>query len=211
MLVGYRTTGCTFSVVGSSQRLGETPEIVRRKLGRTMDEIRLELPSLRHKRLANDFKKEFFDNGEMIINGSALFDQMDFEAWLAHNQSNRCASTVRNDWVVATTFFAVRRIDEKIIGMIDIRHHLEHPFLAQYGGHIGYAVRPSERQKGYATKMLQLALVYAKTLDLEKMMLGCYSDNLASIKTITKCGGVLKESKPYVDGKCINVYWINIP
>ncbi|MDF2479475.1 MAG: hypothetical protein K0S24_4958 [Sphingobacterium sp.] len=87
---------------------------------------------------------------------------------------------------------------------------LNNVFLTQYGGHIGYAVRPSERKKGYAIKMLTMALEYAKSLGLQKVMLGCYSNNVASIKTITKCGGVLTKSKPYADGTPMNVYWVSL-
>ena len=61
----------------------------------------------------------------------------------------------------STTFFAVRKEDEKIMGVIDVRHHIRRPILLEYGGHIGYAVRPTERRKEYASKILGLALEYA--------------------------------------------------
>ncbi len=106
------------------------------------------------------------------------------------------------------------------MGIIDIRHNLENELLAEYGGHIGFSVRPSERKKGYATEMLKMALIYAKTLGLQKVMLGCFSDNIASIKTIVKCGGILTETKMYLGGqglkiheaqeKLVNIYWICI-
>ena len=41
-------------------------------------------------------------------------------------------------------------LDNKIVGMIDLRHHINHPILSVWGGHIGYSVRPTERRKGYA-------------------------------------------------------------
>ena len=173
-----------------------------------MDAIQLKLPALEDESRAEEFKNEFFANGEKVINGSALYDQMEYREWLIHTNHCANAETVSDDWVVSTNFFAVRKSDEHIVGIIDIRHSLDHPFLAQYGGHIGYAVRPSERQKGYATQMLKLALDYAKSIGLNKVMLGCYADNASSIKTINKCGGVLTETKPYADGKPMNVYWI---
>jgi predicted acetyltransferase len=135
---------------------------------------------------------------------------MEYEQWLSNTEKNSRPETVREDWVVATTYFVVRKDDNKIIGMIDIRHSINNVFLTKYGGHIGYAVRPSERKKGYATKMLTMALEYAKSIGLQKVMLGCYSNNIASIKTITKCGGVLTESKPCADGTPINVYWVDL-
>lgn len=175
-----------------------------------MTDIILELPTIQHELMANQFKEEFFEHNERVINGSALLDQMDYKEWLNNTKRNRNPETVRGDWVVATTFFAIRKSDRKIIGIIDIRHNLENKFLAEYGGHIGYAVRPNERRKGYATQILKMALEYGKSLNLTKVMLGCYTDNIASIKTITKCGGILTKSKPYVDGKQMNIYWIEI-
>jgi predicted acetyltransferase len=147
---------------------------------------------------------------EPVINGSALFDRMEFREWLGANRRNRDPGTVGKDWVTASTFFAVRTSDGKIVGMIDVRHNLDNKFLADYGGHIGYSVCPSERRKGYAVRMLTLALEYAKTLGIPRVMLGCYADNIASIKTIVRCGGVLAGTKPYTDGKPMHVYWIDI-
>jgi len=185
-----------------------------------MSALELQLPTLQHKEAAENFKNEFLEIKETVIYGSALFDQMEFEQWLTHNTNNRQESTVNIGWVTATTFFAVRKRDQKIVGMIDIRHNLENDFLIQYGGHIGFSVRPSERKKGYATEILKMGIEYAKSLSIEKLMIACFSNNLPSIKTIVKCGGVLSEIKPYTDGqiinipnseeKLINIYWINL-
>jgi len=174
-----------------------------------MAEIVLELPTADHESRANQFKEEFFLHNEPVINGSALFDQMDYKEWLEYTTKNRNPDIVSKEWVTASTFFGVRKSDLKIVGMIDIRHNLDNDFLASSAGHIGYSVCPSERMKGYAVQMLSLALEYAKSIRLSRVMLGCYSDNTASIKTILKCGGVLTETKPYADGKSMNVYWID--
>ena len=185
-----------------------------------MNELELQIPTLQHKIAAENFKNEFLEIHEPVIYGSALFDQMEYEQWLTHNTNNRQESTVNMGWVPATTFFAVRKRDLKMVGMIDIRHHLENAFLAQYGGHVGYSVRPSERKKGYATEILKMGIEYAKSLHIEKLMIACFSDNIPSIKTIEKCGGILSETKHYTDGqlvnipdseeKLVNIYWIVI-
>ncbi|MCL2011903.1 MAG: GNAT family N-acetyltransferase [Cystobacterineae bacterium] len=185
-----------------------------------MNEIELQLPTLQHKIAAENFKREFLEMQEPVIYGSALFDKMDYEQWLTLNTNNRQESTVSIGWVTATTLFAVRKRDLKIVGVIDIRHNLGNEFLAQYGGHMGYSVRPSERKKGYATEILKMGIEYAKSLNIEKLMIACFSDNIPSIKTIEKCGGVLSETKPYTGGqpinipnseeKIVNVYWIDI-
>ncbi|HON10797.1 MAG TPA: GNAT family N-acetyltransferase, partial [Chitinispirillaceae bacterium] len=99
-------------------------------------------------------------------------------------------------------------------------HNLNNEFLAQYGGHIGFSVRPCERKKGYGTEILRMGLLYAKSLGIKKVMLGCFSDNLPSARTIEKCGGILTETKKYLDNqvyhiddmmeKFINIYWIDL-
>lgn len=175
-----------------------------------MERLKLVQPKPEHQRIAEEFKKEFFYNREYVINGSALLDQMEYADWLRHLSNNSNPETARKDWVTANTFFAVRDSDGKLIGIIDVRHSIDNEFLTQYGGHIGYAVRPSERQKGYAAEMLNLALEYAKEIGLNKVMLGCYADNLASKKTIIKCGGKLTETKLYTDGKMMEIYWIHL-
>ena len=185
-----------------------------------MSVIELQIPMLHHKAVAEDFKNDFFKMKEFIIPGSALLDQFEFEQWLVHNANNRNENTVNSGWVVATTFFAIRKSDSKIVGIIDIRHSLENDFLKNYGGHIGYSVRPNERKKGYATEMLKMGLEYIKSLNIEKVMIACFSDNISSIRTIEKNGGVLYETKPYVeeqniklphsDVQSVNIYWIKI-
>lgn len=171
--------------------------------------IRLEQAALSHRDAAEEMKQEFFDNNENVINGSALFDQMSFDEWLENTDRNHNPETVRSDWAVATTFFAIRQSDNKLLGMIDVRHELTIPFLQEYGGHIGYAVRPSERRNGYATRMLKLALSYCCSIGIPAVRLGCYTDNKASVRTIERCGGVCIEEKPYLDGKPMAVFQIS--
>lgn len=174
-----------------------------------MKNIKLVLPDKNMVNEANDFKNSFFREGEYIINGSALFDHLNFYEWLEMNEANRNQATVRADWVQATTFFAVRENDNKIVGIIDIRHNLNNMFLATYAGHIGYSVVPEERNKGIAVQMLTLAKCYCEELGLDKVMLSTASTNTASIKTILKCGGVLTDVVPYNDA-LLNIYWIDL-
>ena len=49
--------------------------------------------------------------------------------------------------VPAHTYLAIRKRDDKVVGVIDLRHHINHPILGTWGGHCGYSVRPSERGK----------------------------------------------------------------
>ena len=174
------------------------------------DVIRLEQASSQHKADAEAMKAEFIKHGEQVIHGSALYDQMPFDQWLENTNRNHDPATVRPDWTVSTTFFAVRQADGCMLGMIDVRHALTVPFLQEYGGHIGYAVRPAQRRNGYATRMLQLALAYCRDLGISQVQLGCFADNAASVHTIRRCGGWLSEQKPFPDGTFVHVYFIDL-
>lgn len=170
------------------------------------DLLRLEQAAPCHRAAAEEMKREFFSRGETVINGSALFDKLDFDDWLEHVNRNHSPETVRADWTVSTTFFAVRQADGGMIGMIDVRHALTTPFLRDCAGNIGYAVRPTERRKTYATEMLRLALVYCKILGVNTPRANCYADNTASMGVIRACGGSLAEEKPYADGRTMQIY-----
>lgn len=174
-----------------------------------MDELILIKPEKDLEVQANGYFQEHKENGEYILHGSALMDKLPFDEWLKWINNNSDERTVNPNWVASSTFFAVRKDDRRIVGMIDIRHKLN-DFLQNYGGHIGYGVRPTERRKGYATQMLRMALEYSKNLGLDKVMLACYKDNIASKSTIIKCGGVLEREFFYLDGNIVQVYWITL-
>lgn len=94
-------------------------------------------------------------------------------------------------FVPGTTFWLVDA--GRFIGEIDIRHKLT-PSLEKFGGHIGYEVRWSERQKGYGTKMLELALPYCRDeLHLDRVLITCDDNNVGSQKIIEKNGGILQD------------------
>ena len=94
----------------------------------------------------------------------------------------------------------------KILGAVNIRHELNSELLKS-GGHIGYGIRPFERRKGYAVRMLALALPIAEQLGITRALVTCDKANIASAKTILHNGGVL-ENELALDGKIVQRYWI---
>jgi predicted acetyltransferase len=88
--------------------------------------------------------------------------------------------------VPATLYWTI--VGKKFVGRLHLRHRLNKN-LYKMGGHIGYAVIPSERRKGYATEMLRLGLKKAKKLGIKKALLTCDETNIASRKVIEANGG----------------------
>lgn len=94
----------------------------------------------------------------------------------------------------------------QILGELHLRHSLS-PALEELGGHIGYRVRPSARNRGVATAALRLALHRAHSLGLEQALITCDDANLASARVIEKCGGVRTDNS-IVQGRAQRRYWV---
>ena len=114
------------------------------------------------------------------------------------------------DLVPATQLVLVRQADRKVLGFLQIRHEFN-DYLATFGGHIGYSVRPCERRKGYAKEMLRMALPYCREIGLDKVLITCKDGNVGSEKTILANGGVYEstvhEPKENVD---LKRFWITL-
>jgi predicted acetyltransferase len=84
-------------------------------------------------------------------------------------------------------------LDEgRYVGQTSIRPELGTPYLITYGGHIGYSIRPSHRRQGYGQRILQLALEKCTTMDLERVLVTCDEDNIASRRIIESNDGVFE-------------------
>ena len=111
--------------------------------------------------------------------------------------------------VPSHTYLAIRKRDEKVVGVIDLRHHINHPILGTWGGHCGYSVRPSERGKGYAKEMLRLNIQNAYAMGIDKLLVTCDVRNEASEKTILANGGIYEKTIDVDDCK-MKRYWISV-
>jgi predicted acetyltransferase len=109
--------------------------------------------------------------------------------------------------VPATFLFAY--VGTRIVGRVSIRHSLN-ASLERVGGHVGYVVVPEFRRRGCATRILGQALQLAREkLGVRRALVTCDDDNVGSIRTIEKNGGVLENviSGPDLD-KPKRRYWI---
>ena len=147
------------------------------------------------------FKEEFADCLDWLHGARGLRHSKDPGEWLryiAEHEENY------------TQFLYVRTADSKIVGMIGVQHRPDEP-AATWGGHIGYCICPSEREKGYAKQMLHDVLSYCKSIGLDRVLLTAGDENVGSVRTILANGGVLENyvMTPRHDVP-VGRYWINI-
>lgn len=169
--------------------------------------LRLLLPTGEDASRVMAYREEFLKHGDSLDGTAGLAGVECYEDWFTACQNNRSEETVRPGLVPATTYLVVDETG-KLVGMIDLRHRLN-DYLLQFGGHIGYSVRRSERRRGYATQMLALVLEEARKLGLDRVLVTCDKENTASARTIEKNGGVLENEVPEGDRLTCR-YWISL-
>ena len=173
-----------------------------------MDKIILVKPDLSYADEIIKYKEESLAESS-IINGSAGLDRLSsIEIWFEELKKRSCEDTVPKGLVPSSTYLGVREKDNYIVGMIDIRHYLNE-YLTQVGGNIGYGVRKTERNKGYAKQMLKLALEKCKELKIKKVLITCDEDNIASEKVILSANAKLEDIRN-VDGENKKRFWIDL-
>ena len=173
-----------------------------------MDKIILVKPDLSYADEIIKYKEESLKESP-LINGSAGLNRFSsIEDWLEELKKRSSEDTVPKGLVPSSTYLGVREKDNYIVGMIDIRHYLNE-YLTQVGGHIGYGVRKTERNKGYAKQMLKLALEKCKELKIKKVLITCDEDNIASEKVILSANAKLEDIRN-VDGENKKRFWIDL-
>jgi len=172
--------------------------------------MKLTAPSIAYDEQIQAFRREFLAYGGSMDGCGSLrrFDKT--QDWLDQVESLAHAETTPPDLVPMTQYIYVRESDNKIVGVIQIRHYFN-AFLEKYAGHIGYSVCPSERKKGYATQMLKLVLPECKRLGIDKVLVCCVQGNEGSRKVILNNGGAY-ESTVYLKERDVYLerYWIDL-
>ena len=182
--------------------------------GNLMERFYLETPSLERKNEIIDYINEFVEYNS-DINGSGSLDNILY-GYTFEQSLEKCLNMQYEEYAKnlgrcqSKTFLLIRKNDNKIIGTINVRWNLTEE-MKQFGGNIGYGIRPTERRKGYNKINLYLGLIEAKKIGLNKVMLDCDAENLGSSKTMEALGGKLERTEidPY-DGILTSVYWINV-
>lgn len=160
------------------------------------DRLKLELPTLEREADALDFLREFENEDEhpygtnrlyTITQDSGTFRS--YEEWVKNCKKDSEACRHRFN-LPTETYFLIRKSDDRIVGMIDIRFMLDQGYW-NWGGNIGYSIRKSERGNGYGKVGLYLALKACHEYKLEVVLLSCEKNNLRSSYTIRALDGKL--------------------
>ena len=158
-----------------------------------------------YKRHLNEMMEEWYATGENIIPYVIRKnDYKDFEYYMDNLEVKEGTENLVPD----STFFCLDEDRDIFVGAVNIRHYLNEALLKD-GGHIGDGVRPSERRKGIATKMIGLALDECRKLGIDRVLMVCDKDNIGSAKSIINNGGVL-ENEITVEGVVEQRYWIEL-
>jgi len=167
-------------------------------------------PTLDFSNAINSYEQEFNKpiNG---IEGSSMLTSFDsIEEWLTSLKLYESKNTVPvKNHVPGYQYILVRRRDNKIIGMSNLRTELN-DYLLNYGGNIGYSICPSERKKGYGKIILRETLIKAKELNLERILVTCNDKNIGSEKIILSNNGIFENKVFDVDDDTwVKRHWID--
>ena len=180
-----------------------------------MNKLFLTKPLLKHKNEYEEMMDEWEKYGGRLHPG-ALRNYSDkqgkkvtFIEWLKWIEEDRSEENCPSGTVPQDLYFLVNK-KERILGAITIRHYLDEKYTKN-GGHFGVGIRPSERLKGYASKMIELALVIAeKEYGIKNLIYTCDKDNIGSAKAIQNNGGVLLEEIMEDTGNIIQRYSLDL-
>lgn len=179
-----------------------------------MAKFYLERPSIDRKDEIVEYLNEYVENNSNI-NGTGDLDKI-FEGYTFEQALERTLNTENEEYALKVnrcpgkTFLLIRENDNRIVGSINLRWNLNER-MQQFGGNIGYGIRPTERRKGYNKINLYLGLLESQKLGLDKVMLDCDVNNIGSDKTLKALGGVLERTEiDPSDGVLTNVYWFNV-
>ena len=154
-----------------------------------MDQLLLMMPGKDYAEGIKQYRNAFIEAGDPMDGTGALYRMPEPSDWLNYVTALSKPGSLPADQVPTTQYICVRPYDNRLVGMIQLRHNLNE-YLEQYGGHVEFSVLPEERGKGYATWMLKNVLRYAGDYAIDRVILACESRNAAGRRVIEKNGGV---------------------
>ena len=169
-------------------------------------ELKLVLPTKKYFNQIEAYKKEMIENNSSM-DGCGSLRNDSIKEWLKKSKDHKQGKNLPSGYVRATQYICIRKSDDKLIGMLQIRHELN-DYLFNYGGHIGDSILPSQRNKGYGKKILSLGIEKCKKMGIDRVLILCKETNIASRKCILANGGVFENYSINDDGIKLERYWV---
>jgi predicted acetyltransferase len=139
----------------------------------------------------------FVDEPVLVTNGFRAYLR-----WLEAGERGEVEGLV--PW---SAYWAWDRDTRRIVGVSSLRCDLS-PWMAEYGGHVGYRVRPTARRRGIGTRILELTLQEARKRGIERALIVCLVDDLAS-QGVLRNNGALFEREVERNGTRLRRYWVH--
>ena len=165
--------------------------------------MELRRPSLEDKEAILEMMAEFEQAQSPHDGGFWETEAFSYEEWLDGNQNQEIGINLPEGWVPAIQLVAFSEKGQAV-GFLNLRLCLN-DYLLEEGGHIGYSIRPSERDKGYAKEALRQGLQFAKKKNIKKALVTCSSENPASRAVILANGGVYEDVRNGTER-----YWVDV-
>ena len=169
--------------------------------------MKLVSPSDINEKEFNEFIAEFISAKEPFVPYSLNQNGKTFQEYVVSLNDESIGKGIPEGWVPATTCFLVNE-EGKIYGAVNIRHRLTDNLKIE-GGHIGYGIRPSVRNRNHGTTILKLGLEILRKMGILKVLVTCDRENINSARVIQKNGGKL-DSEIEKDRKIFQRYWIEL-
>lgn len=137
--------------------------------------------------MLQDIQKD--ENGFINSMNGKTFEE--FKNWLVRSDIASQSTILIDGWKVPqTTYWLI--VDGKPVGMGKLRSFITDK-LREEGGHIGYTIRSSERNKGYGTILLKELINEARKIEIDKILLTIRNSNIGSLKVALKNNGKIEK------------------
>ncbi|MCM3572619.1 GNAT family N-acetyltransferase [Mesobacillus subterraneus] len=172
------------------------------------DQVYLVKPNIKLEKEYLEFYEEWKVSGEKLAPSVIRKAPSDFAGMVDYFLNNEKGINLPEGWVHNSTYWLVNE-NNRVLGATNIRHELTER-LYNSEGHIGCGIRPSERRKGFGTKILSLSLEKMHELGISKVLVTCNEGNVGSERAILKNGG--KEDVSYTEenGNVVKRFWIDL-
>ena len=149
------------------------------------------------------FYEAFEENGQVCI---GFQNHGDYDVWIQGMRNRKTGKNLPEGYVRENFYLCYD--GEELVGVFSLKFELTE-FLRNFGGHVGYAVKPSRRNRGFATQMLKQGLEIAKDFGFDRLLAVCDDDNYASEAVILKNGGLLEDVRfDEAESVFVKRYWI---